>query len=250
MCDVKAKPQKKKVSFSSVIKQKNFTVNSYEINENNIDSDNYSSFVETKILKEEEKHSEFENFNEISFEKKANKFLIEDNFLKQNYKLPTTIDKLNFFKTKDEKTFIKIKVKINSAVNDIKKHKKINRIDGVLYIKEFSQLLILTEFFIFDFSFKNENFILNKIVEIKNINFITLTRNGKKMILHLIEKQNFILEYKNLDKVVSCISASYFYDNFNQNKESFNRRISVIVLNENFDVIRKLENLKNFEEYK
>ena len=127
-----------------------------------------------------------------------------------------------------------------------------------MYLKKTNQLIILTEFFIFELFFdeKMEKFILKLIVEISSIDFVTLSRNGKKMILHLVKNNNnlnnFILDYKQLEKIVGCIAASYFYDKLDcgLNKKIINRQISVIVLNEKFEIFNELEKIDNFEEYR
>ena len=122
----------------------------------------------------------------------------------------------------------------------------------------------MTEFFIFEFFFneKEQKFSLKITIEISSINFVTLSRNGKKMILHLVKNNNnnkndnnlnnFILDYKQLDKIVGCISASYFYDKLDYalNKKIINRQISVIILNEKFEIFKELEKIENFEEYR
>jgi hypothetical protein len=234
-----------------------------------------------------------ENINNISFEINSNKFVIEDTFYKLSYKLPKTLDQIIFFSNKkNDESFshsVKslenqiMKDKINYAINEIKEHKKINRIDGILFLKKTNQLIILTEFYIFEFIYENEAFFLSRIISITSIDYITLTRNGKKMILHLIQNQNqinnnknpstnannnnlendsnffnnncndnFVLNYKQLEKIVGCIAATYFYDKqeFELKKEFTNRQISVIMINENFEIVKELEKIKNFEEYR
>ena len=47
----------------------------------------------------EENPNEMENINNISFDLTANKFVIEDTFFKLSYRLPKTLDQINFFST-------------------------------------------------------------------------------------------------------------------------------------------------------
>jgi len=60
------------------------------------------------------------------------------------------------------------------------------------------------------------------------------------------------LDYKQLEKIVGCIAASYFYDklDYDLRKKIINRQMSVIVINEKFEVLNELEKIGNFEEYR
>jgi len=279
---------KKQVSFCPIVEQRNFQ----------IDSDHETSHYNDIQKYDRYENNQMENINNISFDSQAYKFVIEDTFFRMDYKLPKNINQIKFFDKKisklnnNEKKYLNIansenienmKNKINHALEIIKESKNapINRIDGILFLKKNRELVILTEFFIYAYVYENNSFYLNKTIAITSIDYITLTRNGNKMILHLVnggknmkenhlnqnlhtyiykEKTNlngdsytnFVLNYKQLEKVVGCIASTYFYDkqDFCLKKEYSNRLISVIIINENFEIIEDLEKLTNFEDYK
>lgn len=73
------------------------------------------------------------------------------------------------------------------------------------------------------------------------------------MILHLVpnynglEQSNYVLEYKRLNNVVSCIASTYFYDK--PNKYDLNRQISVIIINPSFEIIDNIQRMSDFTQY-
>jgi hypothetical protein len=179
-----------------------------------------------------------------------NYFVIEDCFYKVPHKFPKTSIELKFSSNLDEVNQNKLCDAINEAIQNVKE--KSNRIDGIIYIETSSLLIILTEFFILELKLDKEKFIINKKIPIQDIDFITLTRDGKKIIFHLIDNKTYIINYFKLERVASCICATYFYDKTGNEVggENINRHISVIVINENFDVLPNLERVSDFFEYK
>jgi len=208
-----------------------------------------------------------------------------------DYRLPKTIEQIkilgkNKSKENNEKLNLSLiyndslenlKLKLSQSLKSIQeiKNMPVHRIDGILFLKKNKELIILTEFFIFYFVYENNAFNLIRNIAITSIDYVTLTRNGNKMILHLVSSvlnknlknnnnfsnnnsnstantRNFVLNYKQLEKVVGCIASTYFYDkqDFGLKKEFLNRHISVIIVNENFEIFDDLEKIKNFDEYK
>ena len=151
--------------------------------------------------------------------------------------------------TRDEHEREAISVMINSAVESIMTTN--NRLDGVLYLHQSDALILLTEFNIYEYEKNETKFELTKAIPIQEIDFITLTRDGKKVILHLIADRTYIIKHAGLEKLAACICATYFYDKTGvEIKENNNRQISVIVLNENFQILRVLEQKSDFNQYK
>jgi hypothetical protein len=180
----------------------------------------------------------------ISFENSENHFVIEDCYYKFPHKMPRTVDDLSFVEEKEQNL---LKTHIQHAVQSVMTTN--NRIDGILYLHHLNALLILTEFNIYEYE-KNENkFELTKVIPIQEIDFITITRDAKKVILHLVLERTYIIHSNDLDKLVACVCATYFYDKTGQDINN-NRQISVIVLNENFNIIPTLELKSDFSEYK
>lgn len=242
---------KKKVSFSPMIELRNYNVEDTTNNE--------------MVYYDDIKHSEDINNEEImmniSFEEMEYRFVIEDCFYKQSYKLPKTLDSIKELKMNNAEV-VTMKGKIVEALTTAKQNSTspIYRIDGILYIKDTKQLVILTEFFLFDFVYRQNTYILNRTIMITSIDYITLSRDGSKVILHLVPQfknkeninKNYILEHKNLEKVVGCIAATYFYDkkDFGLRMEYVNRQISVIVINEAYEIFNDLQKLNDFHDYK
>jgi hypothetical protein len=208
-----------------------------------------------------ENNSKQENFQEISFEETEHKFLIEDNFYKQPYKFAKRVSDIRWIRELPKEEVTQYALKLDSAINIAQEKVKypFHRIDGILIFNTNKQLIILTEFYLFDFSYIKERYEFQRIIEIKLIDFITLTRDGNLMILHMVPiyrnnenvNKNYIIRYQNLERVVACICSSNFYDMLNGQKiENLNRRISVIYVDENFESIEILQSLCSFEEYK
>jgi hypothetical protein len=91
----------------------------------------------------------------------------------------------------------------------------------------------------------------NKIL-IGDIDYITLLRDGSKVIFHLIDNKTYVINHNKLEKVAACVCASYFYDKneINVFKDTINRQISVIVVNENFPIVSRIEKISDFYLYR
>lgn len=155
----------KRVSFSNTFEQKTYGSG---------DGD-----VEVKIFNDKscillDKDEEIHN---ISFGEKSTKFVIEDRFYKIPYKLAKNVDEIRWFKNE-----MILKNKINDLLSNLETyHQKIvYRLDGILVNKFTKQLVVLTELLIFDFIYKENNYIFTRTIYIDSIDYITLTRNYKK----------------------------------------------------------------------
>jgi hypothetical protein len=126
-----------------------------------------------------------------------------------------------------------------------------HRVDGILLIN-FDKLIILTEFYIFDYSLSKNEFVLTRSIMISTIDFITLARDGNEIILHLIpsilNKTNYRVKYKNLEKVACCLSSTYLYDNPDL-KNRGSREVSVITINNKFNLFDELEKICEYSKY-
>jgi hypothetical protein len=202
-----------------------------------------------------------DNFQEISFEETEHKFLIEDNFYKHPYKFPKKVADIKWIKQLPKEELNKYAENLETAINIAGEKVKnmFYRIDGIIIFESNKELILLTEFYIFDYLFVKEKYEFNRIIEIKLIDFITLTRDGNSMILHMVPiyknneniNKNFILMQQRLERVVACICSSNFYDMpTGQKLEHLNRRISVIFIDENFEVFETLQSVTSFDEYK
>ena len=72
--------------------------------------------------------------------------------------------------------------------------------------------------------------------------------------LHLYKNKqninpNYILKYRHLEKIVSCLASTCFYD-ITDFKDRRDGQLNVIVFNEQFEIIEELKTIFNFEEYK
>jgi hypothetical protein len=111
---------------------------------------------------------------EISFEKTDNKFVIEDYFYRLDYILPRRPKEIQWIK-KDlpEVEYIQLCDKIENATKIAKESLKKNtiyRIDGIILQKPTKKLILLTEFYIFDFNYtRHGDYELNRTIEISTI---------------------------------------------------------------------------------
>jgi hypothetical protein len=154
------------------------------------------------------------------------------------------VEDLSFF---EESQNSLLKTIIQQAVNSVMTTN--NRLDGILYLHHLNSLLILTEFNIYEYENRENKFLLTKVIPIKEIDFITITRDANKVILHLVLDRTYVIQSKDLDKFVACVCATYFYDKTGQDLNN-NRQISVIVLNESFSIIPTLQLKSDYNEYK
>lgn len=218
------------------------------------DTEYYDGFVEFDKNSFDDENKE--DFQEISFEDSKNNFIIEENFYKHDYSLTKCANDINWIKQLPIDEKIKLFEITQSTINYAREIINFHRIDGILILKDSKKLIILTEFFIIDFSFKNDKYELIRAIEIKNIDYITLARDGSLIILHLVPliknneniNKNFIIQSNGLENVVSCICSSHFYVKPMECTE--NRKICVITLNENFDCYDSIKNSNDFEEYR
>lgn len=185
--------------------------------------------------------------------------------------MPKTIDEMKYFsddsasnvnEKKDKQT---LKLLINglcSNLLDANKNrlqdKEVHyRIDGVVYNPTNKQLLIITDKYLYDFRYDNGNFTEKNKILIRHIDYVTLTRDNKLMILHLVEESNqpnYTIHNRSLDRVVGCLSSTFFYDkhDYSYNKEKrVTRKIPVILMNPNMkDLIATLEKSQDFSIYR
>ena len=227
----------KKVTFSPIIETRN-----YDIDENNSNSVYYDDTQHNEnFAKEEEVQC-------LSFENSETKFVIEDNFYKIKYKLPKNVDDLILVKQLDNN---RLKINILKAIHNAQEiTKSIQRLDAIILLDD-KQLVLLTETFIFDFSYTNNCYKINRYIQISSIDYITLYRDGSRIILHIItedkKNKNYILKHEKLEKVVACLASSYF---FTHNKGILvNRHISVITIDPNFEISKNLEIISDFYDY-
>ena len=233
---------KRRVTFSTLVEQRNYHFE---------EEKEYEKIQFEDIQKDPQVNNGHndEVVTNISFEYTENNFVIEDCFYKVPHKMQRTAEEVRILNGGEQE-----KSKVKSMIIETLKQvmRKSNRIDGIVLIEESNLLIVLTEFNIFEFKRKEANFILSRNVVIQEIDFVTITRDGRKLIFHLIENKSYVINFKKLEKVAACICATYFYDKAgpNINSENINRHISVIIINEAFDVLTKLERISDFFEYK
>jgi hypothetical protein len=232
----------RKVTFSTLVEQRNF----------HCDEEQEYEKVKFEDIQKDPQMSQMhtdEVVTNISFEHTENYFVIEDCFYKVPHKLNRSAEEVRIKNGSEQE-----QEKLRNMIGDILKQvlRKNNRIDGILLIQDSNLLIVLTEFNIYEFKRKEAIFILSRNIVIQEIDFMTITRDGLKLILHLIENKSYVINFKKLEKVAACICATYFYDKSgpNINPDNINRHISVIVINENFENITKLEKISDFFEYK
>ncbi len=232
----------RRVTFSTLVEQRNF----------HCDEEQEYGKVKFEDIQKDPQLSQIhtdEIVTNISFEQTENNFVIEDCFYKVSHKLKKSAEEIKIKNVSNQE-----QEKLKNMISEILKqvYRKNNRVDGILYIPNSNSLIILTEFNIYEFKQKESNFILNRNIVIQEIDFMTITRDGEKLILHLIENKTYVINFKKLEKVAACICATYFYDKSgpNINSDNINRHISVIIINENFEISTKLEKISDFFEYK
>lgn len=232
----------KKVSFSSTMEQRNIYI------------ENEKKYTETKyddIKKNpfnEEDNIEDNLFTNVSFEESENKFVIEDNFHRQRSLLPKTYEEIEKIINGDN-TYISIdKKRIISVLSEIRNQS--NRIDCIIPIKQEKEIgfIILTEFFIFQYINKSNE--VEKKYHINEIDFATLTRDGHELILHLIGKRTLVIKSTliKLEKVAACLASSYLL--CKKGGQINSRQLSVILIDESFDIVGKIETISNYVEYR
>ncbi len=219
------------------------------------------------IINPEDRVGETEDYDprEVSFENSENLFVIEDNYYRNHYNLPKKSEEITWLNELEYEELTEIKDKIETALKlakDSTKSNLFNRIDGMLLKRPSKQFILLTEFFLFDFVLnKNSNYELIRSIDISTIDYITIGRSGNFLTLHLVPvyknkeniNKNYTLQYFKLEKIVSCITSSSFYDKFEgstQKIESINRHIPVITINDSFEIIENLQKLCNFTDYR
>jgi len=203
---------------------------------------------------------------EISFEKTDNKFVIEDYFYRLDYILPRRPKEIQWIK-KDlpEVEYIQLCDKIENATKIAKESLKKNtiyRIDGIILQKPTKKLILLTEFYIFDFNYtRHGDYELNRTIEISTIDFITMARSGNFLILHLVPvyknkeniNKNYLLQHQKVEKIVCCLTQSCFVDKPEGSVlriDTINREIPVVTINDDLEIIDQLEKISNFSEYR
>lgn len=235
---------KRKVNFYHLVEQRIFN---YE------EDKEYNKIIYKTNVKQLQisKIEDEEMITNISFEYSENRFVIEDCFYKISYDLPKTIDQLvdEINKTPDNSDCLKenIELVIQSVLENN------NRIDALIMINNNKRLVILTEILIQIFLLDNTNkFLVENTYSINEIDYITLSRDGKKIIIHLINDKIICIEHDKLDRLAACIASSHLYDiNGTLITKNFTpRQISVILLNENFELFEQINNISNFIEYR
>jgi hypothetical protein len=217
----------------------------------------FDGLVNSEITGQIEETEENENFNEISFEDSENIFIIEDNFFKNDHRLPKRPDQVKWIKELPKDEYNNLCEIVESALDQAKGKNNFDRIDGIIIIKQTKELIVLTEFYIIDFILKNDKYEIMRVIEIKTIDYITLTRDGSYLVLHLVPiiknneniNKNFVINSKQLERVASCICSTNFYDKQSGGKIE-NRKISVVIINENFEILENLKNINNFIDYR
>jgi hypothetical protein len=200
-----------------------------------------------------------EERNYDTFSKLTNKFSTQDNIEDySNYNIfnrnVLIIDELFYFP--DYKLPNSDKFKENKCVENIMKLvKSINyKIEAI--VTQGDEYVIMTEKSIIAFKAENMNLLLIREIDLRKIEFITVTRDGKEVILHMQKEDNFIIknsseisEYMpDLINLVACITSSYYYITVKGNQTD--NIITVITLNQDFEIIYYLSYLKDFNLYK
>ena len=255
----------KRVLFSNFVNQRIFT-DIYKINEKSQMEEQYNDIE----LYMPEKEEEITTTN-ISFEESNNRFLIEDCFYKLKYQLPNSFDHVvNLFKSEEEKLIIKnlLKYAIISCKNQV--NNNIHRIDGMLLINtkpkpnpkvvykidELKQLIIITEKYIFDFTYGKDNkgenrFLLNSDYKISQIDYLSLSSDNTILIIHFIPnigKNNFMITLQDLHNLAGCLCSSNLCDTVDYQNINQTRKISVILFNKSFEITDELCKCINFKE--
>ncbi len=207
-----------------------------------------------------------EDFTNISFERATHKFLIDDDFYKIQKSLPKTIEEIKYFNEKkssssteqNEKNTMKnqITTLCTNLLDSSRKESNFS-IDGLLFNNIKKTLIVITDKFLYDYKHENNAFSEKTKIRINNIDYITLTRDNKYMILHLVEhakQKNYTITSKGLHRVVGCLSSTFFYDKHDyeyQKEVRAVRKIPVILINSSFtDLLKKLEKTNKFGDYR
>lgn len=241
----------KKVSFNGTLEQRNV----YIENEKKYTDAKYDDIKKNPFVNQGNEDEEENLFTNVSFEESENKFIIEDNFHKQRSLLPKTFEEIENLLKKTEKSvenfFIENKNKIIKVITEIKNQSC--RIDCIIpgQKENVHYIIILTEFHIFYFeslfgeNFKQKQYLLN------DIDFLTVTRNGRELIIHLIENRILIIKSNiiKLEKVAACLCSSYLLCK-KGDQITNTRQLSVIVIDENFEILEKIEKTSNYIIYR
>ncbi len=227
--------------------------------ENNPDEEEYNKLNQNYVV-DTDGNAQLTNCYDISFENAEHIYLIEYNFHTIDYKLPKNPKHIKWIKKLNETEKIDICNKINIAIDNAME--EYYRLDGI--IASGKQLVIFTEFNIIELTtYTNSNsnkYEIQRVVKIREIDFITLTRDGSTMILHLLPKykknnnenlninSNLIVHSQQLENAVSCICSTHLYDK--PKGEINGDTIPVVMINEKFEVIDILKEINNDEEYK
>ena len=209
----------REIRFSSILEERNYDTFSKITNKFSIqDNSNYYS-----------------NPNNIN-----NNFLVLDElFYYPDYKLPN-VD--NYKDNKCVENIIKLVKSINYKIESI--------------ITQDDEYVIMTDKSIIAFKADNMNLLLIREIDIRKIEFITVTRDGKEIILHMQKDDNFIIKNNteisefmpDLINLVACITSSHYYITEKVNKKV--NSITVITMNQDFEIIYYLSYLKDFNIYK
>lgn len=233
---------RKRVSFSETMEQRNI----YIENEKRYTETKYDDIKKNPF--NEEENIEDNLFTNVSFEESDNKFVIEDNFHRQRSMLPKTYEEIDKIINGDLAYKSIDKKKIISIINEIANQS--NRIDCIIPIKNETEIgfIILTEFFIFLYMNKSNE--VEKKYHINEIDFTTLTRDGQELILHLIGGRTSVIKSTliKLEKVAACLASSYLL--CKKGGQINSRQLSVILIDESFDIVDKIETIANYVEYR
>jgi len=209
----------REIKFSSILEERHYDTFSKLTNkfstQNNIE-DNYN----------------YNNFN-------RNVLITDELFYFPDYKLPNC-DK--FVNNKCVENIMKLVNSINYKIEAL--------------ITQDDEYVIMTEKSIIAFKAENMNLLLIREIDLRKIEFISVTRDGKEVILHMQKDDNFIIknnseisEYMpDLINLVACITSSFYYMNVKGNQKD--NLISVITLNQDFEIIYYLSYIKDFNIYK
>jgi hypothetical protein len=176
---------KTKVKFSNVVYQRvYFNTES----ENDLDKGKWQD--EHKFNPEQVQ----EDITVISFEEESlHRFIIEDGFFKLKYNLPKTENDEKIFKTTatGSEMTVENKTRVISVIKDMIEFcygNKVKRIDGIAYNHMNSSVVIMTEVFLLEFLIQIDKFSLIRSIKIESIDYITFSSDGRRMILHLMNR--------------------------------------------------------------
>ncbi len=205
----------------------------------NIENDDNLFIFSNYFHKQDNKLSK--GFNTIKSEE-LNTLLNE--FFENEQKKQKKINKLNEFSVQAiiEKDAVDNSLNKSSGAQSVKS----NTVSTTSTSDKKKLFLVISNVSIYDFEFlNNENLFLRREVNLRDIEFFSITSDFKKLVLHLNKKDpkgNMGLVYDNSNQIVTCLSSIL--------KENYLVKKNVVVLPKSRELIDRIKRNSDIEEYK